>query len=372
MKRLIAKLLLASIIVILFITIPAKAFLLGDNKENDSKTVAITVNGAKIYEDKVSKIAKYQYKEKVKREPSYTLEDARKDVMGEMITTEVILQEGRKKFVWIDNDEVQNFISENEKRLYDELKNIKDYKGDFDEFERNIKAGMLYLKLCKKECTKNIKPTEEQMKTYYNENIRDFQLETVYRIISIDFWPDRESDDPNLTEAKCKERAEYFLKKIRNGADFNEIYVKETEPHVRRSLAKHRIKPHDPNHLLNPDFVRMWRDAELYRDPEMKNALLSLKPGQVSEVITNKDYKGLTYFSIIKFIGKIDGRTKSYEEVKKELHEHVSSHLVENAVNTYSQKLVKEADIKFINPADDWRLQNKKEVNEPKRRDNSN
>ena len=219
MKRFVAKLLPALIIVILFISMSAKAFLFDDSKENDSKTVAVTVNGAKIYEDKVAKIAKYRYEETVKRKPSYTLKDAREDVTGDLVLTEIFLQEGRKKIVWVDNDEVQDFISENEKRPYDELKNIKDYKGDFDEFERNIKAGMLHLKLAKKECTKNIKPTEEQMKKYYKENIRDFQIETEYRIISIDFGPDKESNDPNLTKDKCRERAENVLKKVLAGID---------------------------------------------------------------------------------------------------------------------------------------------------------
>ncbi len=369
MKRFVAKLLPALIIVILFISMSAKAFLFDDSKENDSKTVAVTVNGAKIYEDKVAKIAKYRYEETVKRKPSYTLKDAREDVTGDLVLTEIFLQEGRKKIVWVDNDEVQDFISENEKRPYDELKNIKDYKGDFDEFERNIKAGMLHLKLAKKECTKNIKPTEEQMKKYYKENIRDFQIETEYRIISIDFGPDKESNDPNLTKDKCRERAENVLKKIRNGADFNEMLVKEAEPQVRRLLAKARIKPHDPNHILRQNFVDTLRDWNLSHDPEMKAALLSLQPGQISNVITRKDYKGAIFFSIVKFIGKKDGRTKSYEEVKEELRERVSSQLVENAVNNYNQRLIEEADIKFTNPADDWRLQNKKEVNEPRKKE---
>ncbi|MCE5339860.1 MAG: peptidyl-prolyl cis-trans isomerase [Planctomycetaceae bacterium] len=347
---------------ILIINTSAFAFLFGETKK-ESRPVAATVNGAKIYEDTLVKIAKHRYEEAVKQKSSSALQDIRKDVISDMIFTEVVLQKGRKNFLLVDNDEVQFQISKSEEGPYEELKKNKDYKGDFEELERHTRAGMLYVKLLTKECTKNINPTEEQMKKYYEDNIRNFQIETKYSYIPICFVPDKESNDPNFTKLKCKERAESVLEKIHNGADFNEMYIPEAEAIARRMLAKHRIKPHDPNQLISKNFVRTKRDVEL--SPETKDVLLSLKPGQVSNVITCKDYDGETYFTIFKLISKKEGYTQKYDEVKDRLREYVSNELQEIAVNNYNQKLITEADIKFTNSADDYRLQDKKEVNKP-------
>jgi parvulin-like peptidyl-prolyl isomerase len=90
--------------------------------------------------------------------------------------------------------------------------------------------------------------------------------------------------------------------------------------------------------------------------PEMKNVLLSLKPGQISEVTALKDYKGTTFFSIVKLISKKEGYTQNFDEVKDKLLQYVSNQLQEKAINEYNQKLLLEADIEFTNKEDDWRL----------------
>ena len=172
MKRFIILILLS----ILIINSRTFAFLFGEEKNTkDSRAVAVTVNGAKIYEDTLLRIAKHRAEETAQSNPDFELTQARNVVIGEMVLTEVIIQEGRKKLVWVADKEVQDLISRWEGAPYDELKKNEGFKGDFYEYERGIKASaFIYPKLLLKEYSGKLEPTEEQMKTYYNQHINEY------------------------------------------------------------------------------------------------------------------------------------------------------------------------------------------------------
>ncbi|HAL46108.1 MAG: hypothetical protein A2Y12_06700 [Planctomycetes bacterium GWF2_42_9] len=401
-------------IVLVFLSIfvintTAFAFFSGGKKE--SRAVAATVNGAKIYEDTLVKIARHRAEETSRSNPEFDLAQARSVVLGEMIFTEIILQKGKEKNISIREQELKDEISQWERSPYDELKKDTNFKGDFAEIERSIKAQMIYRKLLLQEYVNELKPTEEQMRKFYEENIHFFQEKTKYHIKSIDIWPDQDCNDTNYADTQAKENAQKILERLKSGEDFNsiaeaEILKRETKAlnkmgidkpaETRADVNSHFEKltagmdPNDPRVKIakkvhemslqrldeNPSLLSkhrkcdtMYVKAELNMNPELQKAVLLLKPGQMSEVLTLEGYgrknNKNTYYSIIQFLEKIEGTTQSYEEVKDRLRQYVLNQLQENAFYDYGPKLIKEADIRFTNPADDYRLQDKKEVSEP-------
>lgn len=367
-----------------FISAETKAFLFGDDKP-----VAVTVNGAKIYEETLTKIAKARYEETEKSNASFTLADARGVVLGEMIMTEVILQEGRKKIIWVNDKEVHDFINKAEGFPYEDLKKQENYKGDFIEFEKSIKAQITYQKLLLKEYAKKIEPNEEQMKAYYREHIREFQNDVPeqYSLKIINIWPFEDCKDPKQARLLARNRANEIVQKLKNGEDFDELDKIEIAEHQQRVVQGVDIDPNKAQRYslkdMNDPYVITMKKAQKKMDefrktlpkvkrneilqwtesgiqsegPEFAKAVLSLKPGEFSDVIDTKKC-----FCIVKFLEKIDGKTStiSYENAKEKIRKYVSNKLLEEVYYSHLQKVMKEADIKFTNPTDDWRLKDKK------------
>jgi hypothetical protein len=330
--------------------------LFGENKEknaNRSNVVAITVNGAKITEGQIVTIAKRREEETSKSNPDYN--QARKVVIWELVFTEVVLHKGKEKHISVSDKEVKETISQMAGIPYEEFKkNSANYEGDFSGYQRTIKARIMYHKLLLKEYAGKLEPTEEQMKAYYNEHISEYRYQEPekYRLKIIQCWFDEDTNNPYQTEALAKADAQEILRKLQKGEDFDVLNNAETKAHIQRILKKHGIgqsesdSEKDTNDtLLTKEWLRRYPFS-----PEFENAVLALKPGQISDII-----QAGHCFCIVKFIERVDegeAIVKSFDEVKEQIHKYVYNKLSEDAFYGYMRKIMAEADIKFANEQD--------------------
>ena len=119
-------------------------------------------------------------------------------------------------------------------------KKPKDYHDDFPEYQKSLKAQLLYGKLLEKEYSDKLKPTEEQMKAYYAANKDYYRTKEEFYIKYIDVIPEKDSNEPNQAKVQAKTKAEQILQKIRNGEDFDKLF--ESERSGKRPPSKEEIE----------------------------------------------------------------------------------------------------------------------------------
>lgn len=386
-------------IVILSTGITNAFSLFGENKgknTNRSNAVAVTVNGAKITEGQIEALAKQRAEETARSNPDFSLAEARKVIVWELVFTEIVLQKGKEANIDVNEAEIKDVIkswAEIGHLSYDEfIKDPKNYENDLTEYKRAIKAQIMYGKLLLKEYGDKLNPTEEQMKAYYAENKDYYRTKEEFYIKYIDVIPEKDSNEPNLAKAQAKAKAEQILQRIRNGEDFDKLLESERSgkrPPSREEIEtklKQRLKeaqkkldsnnPNDPNQRMARVDAKFYglllKDSQdgkdmnspyektrsgklpltrtelrMYYSPEFENATIALKPEQISNVVESK--RG---FYIIKLIKHVEANIPSFEEVKEQVRQHVRNKPTEQAYYEYMQKIMQEADIKYTNEQD--------------------
>jgi parvulin-like peptidyl-prolyl isomerase len=390
-------------IVILSTGITNAFSLFGENKEkntNRSNAVAVTVNGAKITEGQIEAIVNKRVSQTARsvpgRDPSEHHKEVRKIVMWELIFRELVFQKGKQNNIAVSDEEVTemiNKIAAQEHLSFDEYKQeIERYHDDFPEYQKSLKAQLLYGKLLEKEYSDKLKPTEEQMKAYYAENKNYYRTKEEFYIKYIDVIPEKDSNEPNQAKVQAKTKAEQILQKIRNGEDFDKLLESERSgkrPPSREEIEtklKQRLKeaqkkldsnnPNDPNQRMARVDAKFYglllkdlqdgkdmnspyektrsgklpstrTELRLSYSPEFEKAVLALKPEQISNVVEGKHG-----FYIIKLIKHVEANIPSFEEVKERVRQHASNKPTEQAYYEYIQKIMQEADIKYANEQD--------------------
>jgi peptidyl-prolyl cis-trans isomerase C len=141
--------------------------------------------------------------------------------------------------------------------------------------------------------------------------------------------PAKDTSDPNKAKAQAKAKAESLLKKLKAGADFNDLAQKDSNC---------------PSAKNGGDLGTMPKGSFV---PEFEKAAYALKPGQMSDVVET-EYG----YHIIKLIAHNDANTVSFEKAKDQITKALTDKQKEDVVANYFQQIKKEADIKYTNPAD--------------------
>jgi len=167
---------------------------------------------------------------------------------------------------------------------------------------------------------------EEQQK-YYEAN-RDRYTQARVKVIYIPFTPAPVAqNDPKarkvLMEAEAKAKAESLLKQIRAGADFVKLVKEHSEDAT--SAAK------------NGDFGTIRGTDNI--PGEIKKAIFSLKPGEVSEPLRQPNGY---YLFRVEEIG-----ARPYEEVKDEIHREIR----DERFREWFESVRKSLEVKFENEA---------------------
>ncbi len=187
-------------------------------------------------------------------------------------------------------------VSQEEKKSYYEKNKLQ------FEVPENIKVE--YVKLAPRDYEAEIEPKDEEIKEYYEEQIAKFRVEKQYRAGHILFRIDPPKPDENASEEDkkklsadaekaAKAKAEDILKKIREGADFEEMAKQNSDDKVSGALGG--------------DLGEFPRGTMV---PEFEAALDKLKPEEIGEpVLTPFGYH------LVKLTDLKDERIKPLSEV---------------------------------------------------------
>jgi len=261
----------------------------------------------------------------------------RKRILEQLVIEELLTQKEKKKNIDVNQaemDSATNKMMKEQNLTIDEFKSLlKAYGTTFSEYQDNMHKKLAFEKMMESEFAGKItQPTDEQEKTYYNENIQMFQEPESIHAKHILITPSK-SGDPNKAKATAKAKAEGILKKLKAGADFNDLAKKDSNC------------PSAPN---GGDLGTQPKGSYV---PEFEKAAYALKPGQISDVVETQ-----FGFHVIKLIAHNDANTVTLEKAKDKIAKALTDKQKEDIVMAYIQQMKKDADVKYTNPADNLEM----------------
>jgi peptidyl-prolyl cis-trans isomerase C len=307
---------------------------------NQLGAVAVTVNGTTVTEGQIEAILNPRMEQMAGRIPenmtSQYRQEIRKRIIEQLVVEELLAQKEKQNNIAVSEAELTEQINKQvaEQNLtLDEFKALlKAYGTSFSDYQQNLHKRLMFEKLMEAEFAQRLaKPTDEQARAFYDENIRQFsepeKIHAKHILIRVD--EKNSVADTNQAKLQAKAKAQQILEQIKAGASFEELAKQYSACPSGKDGGDLGMQP-------KGTFV-----------PEFEKAAFALKPGQVSDIVQTS-----FGYHIIKLIEHADANTASFSQTKEQILQVLANKQKEQIVTDYIQKIKAEADIKFANGAD--------------------
>ena len=216
------------------------------------------------------------------------------NILDELINNQILLQRANKLALAASDGEVEDKFTEfKSPYTEDEFQRQLKARGyTVDDLKSDIRQQLSIQKLINREVVSKIAITDQDVQDFYNQNRAQFNVaEAQYRLAQIVVTPrkdpqlhNRKNDDAT-TDAEAKRKVAALLHQLNDGADFAQVAMDYSE---------------DPaSSASGGDLGYVAESALSQSDPALKKAALSLKPGQISDVIVLRDS-----YRILKLVAK--------------------------------------------------------------------
>jgi peptidyl-prolyl cis-trans isomerase SurA len=261
--------------------------------------VMATVDGRKISRSDVDKV--YDNNIASAQQPP-TGEQAtalRLNILHTMIEDEIIMRRAEKLGLLATDEEVDRKFNELKSPFTQEEfdKRLKDGKRTVSDVKRDIRRSITLDKVMNKEVSSKINVTDQDITDYYNAHKGEFNLiEPTYHLAQIMVTPApnpqaHDQNDKAQNEAEARKKVQMIANRLDSGDDFATLAMKYSE---------------DPETSGNGGDLGTVQESGLKgADPATRDAVMKLKPGQYSPVITVlTPASRLMGFRIVKIVSK--------------------------------------------------------------------
>lgn len=291
--------------------------------------VAVTVNGVNIMESEIEADFK---KMTAQAPPTYVeknKEKFRQQVLDRRIAILLIDEKAKATNTTVSDEDVLaqvNEIAAQQNMSVEQFKKIlQDRRVSYDEWEEQVRWGVLLGKLVAAEYGDQLTVTDADANDFYTANIRQFEAPEQIRASHILIKPVTDPNvDPNEAKAKALAKARDLLKQIKEGADFAEL-AKATGGY-----------PSAPN---GGDLGYFSRGRML---PAFDIAAFALKVNEVSDVVQTE-----AGYHIIKVTDKKEAGRKTFEQARDEINRILKRRKQTEFFQKYLQKLRAGANVVF-------------------------
>jgi peptidyl-prolyl cis-trans isomerase C len=184
------------------------------------------------------------------------------------------------------------------------------YKTQIEFQAENILAGLVFTQI-----TKDNKPSEEDLKKYYEEHKAEFeQVHARHILIRFQGSPlPIKAGQKDLTDAEALAKMQALRQKIQGGEDFAKVAAQESD---------------DTGSATNGGDLGTFRHGQMV--PSFEQVAFALKPGELSEPV-----KTQFGYHLIKLESK---DSKSFEEVRPDLERQLGPLQAQKAVDDLLKK----------------------------------
>lgn len=244
------------------------------------------------------------------------LNDMKSNILDGMINEELLYQEAQAQGVSASESEVEEQIQQYKGQYGDEgfAQALANAGMNEDQLRDEISRSLTIQQLLEQEVTSGIEVTDDEVRTFYEENTQMFEQSESVKASHILI----DTRDAETEEAKQEalSRAEDLLDQVEGGADFAELAREYSEGPSASSGGS------------LPQFSR----GEMV--PPFEEAAFALEPGETSDIVETR-----FGFHIIRVEEKSGGGTTPYEEVKPQITQYLEQQEQQEAVQAYLDTL---------------------------------
>jgi peptidyl-prolyl cis-trans isomerase C len=256
--------------------------------------------------------------------------DVKKDVLEGLINRELLIQQGKKKGIKIQEKAVNDRLQSVKGRFpnEEEYKNalIKN-KTDEKTLKTDIEKELMIEEFLSKEIMQKVNVSPEEVKTYYDSHPESFKRPEQVRASHILLKIDPKADQAQ--KAKIKKDLVNIHKKLKKGEDF-------------AALAKQYSQCPSNEKGGDIGFFGKGQTAKAFEE-----TAFSLKPNEMSGVIETE-----FGYHIVKVTEKKPESTASLDETKDGILNHLKEVKIRNDITKYVEEVKKKAKIeRFLTEA---------------------
>ncbi len=253
-----------------------------------------TVNGKDITRTEVDKYYRTQLNPAAPQPSQDEALSLKLNILDELINNQILLQQAKKLGLEAADGEVEDKFTEFKSPFTEDefQRQLKARGYTVDDLRSDIRQQLSIQKVINRQVVAKIAVTDQDVQDFYNQNRAQFNVaEPQYRIAQIVVTPHKDpglrnrKNDDATTDAEAKRKAAALESQLSTGADFGQIAMDYSE---------------DPQSSGSGGDLGYVPESSLAQsDPALKKAVLSLKPGQTSGVITLRDS-----YRILKLVAK--------------------------------------------------------------------
>jgi peptidyl-prolyl cis-trans isomerase SurA len=275
------------------------AALAGCNTKTGGDVMA-TVDGRKILKSDVDSYYENQVASAQQQPTGEQATALRLNILHQLIEDEIVMRRAEKLGLLATDEEVDRKYNEIKSPASEEEfeKRLKEKKITLADFKRDIRRSITLEKVMNKEVSSKINVTDQDITDHYTAHKGEFNLiEPTYHLAQIMVTPSpnpqaHNQNDKAQNEAEARKKIQMISNRLDSGDDFATLAMKYSE---------------DPETSGNGGDLGTVQESGLKgTDPPTRDAVMKLKPGQYSPVISvvNPANRQAVGYRIVKLVSK--------------------------------------------------------------------
>jgi peptidyl-prolyl cis-trans isomerase C len=249
-----------------------------------------------------------------------------RNALDQLVVYTLLSQEAKARGIKVEQSEIDAKMNELRQQFPDQGaydKALKDRGMTSDSLRHDAVVDLSVNKLMDAEVATLPGPSDKEAREFYDKNPDKFKQEESVRASHILIRVDPNADA--ATKAKAKAEIDSVLKQARAGADF----AKLAQQHSQDGSA---AQGGDLNYFSKGQMV-----------PQFEQVAFSLKPGQISDVVTTQ-----FGYHIIKVTDKKPARTVPFEEAAAQIKQYLEQDRKRQHADAFIEGLKKKSKIEVL------------------------
>jgi peptidyl-prolyl cis-trans isomerase SurA len=253
-------------------------------KQEHKADVVATVNGHAVMQSEMDKAYRQQLGQQQQQPSEDQANSLRLNVLRALIDEEIVQQRAAKMNLTATNEEVDAKLNEMKARYTEDQFNqqLKANNTTLDEVKHDLRRSLTQNKLLNKEINSKITVTDADVASYYNQHKSEYNLiQTLYHLATIQVTDVPSTQSVNLqnskatNDAEAKKKIQALKNRLDSGEDFGTLAMNFSE------------EPESAPNGGDKGFATA--DQMKAADPTIYNAVMKLKPGEVTPILPLPD-----------------------------------------------------------------------------------
>ena len=301
-----------------------------------SPDVWAVVNGTELRRDHVERLYRTMLNSDAGIPTDEEALSAKLSILEDMINDEILIARAAGLKIAPTEDEVAKAVAEQRGQLTEEafVKQLGDRGITSDEFRQEVRRELIVRKVVEKEITEKVAITDAEVTAFYEKNRAQFNvLERQYHLaqIVVNAQPNpqvtnRRGDDA-ATPEQAQRKVTMLTERLRTGDSFADLAVDFSE---------------DPQSAQNGGDIGFVPQSRIdSAPPQLRQAVMAMKPGQVSTVTAGTQ---VTILALVA-VQEPGQRDISNPEVKEAIQKGLKDRRLQLMQNAFMSRVRNEAEV---------------------------